>query len=118
MAENKLASVVLGFGLALSFAVTGTALASQGQQLTQVALVMLLFGLGAALPIIVLGMLSRQGMQKFRDKLLFLGGKGQRLLGMLILALGVMMLTGTDKLVEARLLDVAPEWLVRLTTMI
>lgn len=93
-------------------------LASQGQQLAQVALVMLLFGLGAALPIIVLGMLSRQGMQKFRGKLLLLGGKGKQLLGMLMLTLGVMMLTGTDKLVEARLLDVVPEWLVRLTTMI
>ena len=207
MAENKLAPVALGFGLALSFAVTGTALASlwqvfgfdpdtlrmvsawllvafglmllsiwlqqrfasattgignagnrwaanfnpqglrgqfilglllgvawspcvgptlgvaiglasQGQQLAQVALVMLLFGLGAASPIIGLGMLSRQGMQKFRGKLLLLGGKGKQLLGMLMLVLGVMMLTGTDKLVEARLLDVAPEWLIRLTTMI
>ena len=93
-------------------------LASQGQQLAQVALVMLLFGLGAALPIVGLGMLSRQGMQKFRGKLLLLGGKGKQLLGMLVLALGIMMLTGTDKLVEAALLELVPEWLVRLTTMI
>ena len=93
-------------------------LASQGQQLAQVALVMLLFGLGAALPIIGLGMLSRQGMQKFRGKLLLFGGKGKQLLGMLVLALGIMMLTGTDKLVEAALLELAPEWLVWLTTMI
>lgn len=93
-------------------------LASQGQQLAQVALVMLLFGLGAALPIIVLGMLSRQGMQKFRGKLLLLGGKGKQALGMLMLALGVLMLTGTDKLVEAGLVEIAPEWLLRLTTMI
>jgi len=35
-----------------------------------------------------------------------------------VLALGIMMLTGTDKLVEAALLELAPEWLVRLTTMI
>jgi cytochrome c-type biogenesis protein len=93
-------------------------LASQGQQLAQVALVMLLFGLGAALPIISLGILSRRGMQKFRGKLLLLGEKGKQLLGMLMLALGIMMLTGTDKLVEAGLLEVAPEWLVRLTTSI
>lgn len=93
-------------------------LASKGQQLAQVALIMLLFGLGAALPIIGLGILSRQGMQKLRGKLLLLGGKGKQLLGMLMLALGVLMLTGTDKLVEAGLLEVAPEWLVRLTTII
>ena len=93
-------------------------LASQGKQIAQVALVMLLFGLGASLPIIGLGMLSRQGMQKFRGKLLLLGGKGKQLLGAFMLALGAMMLTGTDKLVEAGLLGVTPEWLLRLTTMI
>ena len=93
-------------------------LASQGQQLAQVALVMLLFGLGAALPIIALGMLSRQGLQKFRGKLLLLGGKGKQLLGMLMLVLGVMMLTGMDKLIEAGLVEMTPEWLVRFTTMI
>lgn len=93
-------------------------LASQGQQIAQVALVMLLFGLGAALPIIGLGMLSRQGMQKFRGKLLMLGGKGKQVLGMLMLALGVMMLTGADKLVEAGLVNMTPEWLLRISTTI
>ncbi len=78
-------------------------LASQGKQLFQVALVMLLFGLGAALPIIGLGMLSRQGMKSFRGKLQLLGGMGKQLLGILMLALGVMMLTGMDKLIEAGL---------------
>ncbi|MBI3901907.1 MAG: cytochrome c biogenesis protein CcdA [Nitrosomonadales bacterium] len=93
-------------------------LSSQGQQLAQVALVMLLFGFGAALPIIGLGMLSRQGVQKFRGKLLLLGGRGKQVLGTLMLALGVLMLSGTDKLVEAGLVEITPEWLVRLTTMI
>jgi len=93
-------------------------LASQGQQLAQVSLVMLLFGLGAALPIIGLGMLSRQGIQRFRGKLLLLGGKGKQVLGMLMLALGVLMLTGTDRLIEAGLVAISPEWLLRLTTTI
>jgi len=93
-------------------------LASQGQQLVQVALVMLLFGLGASLPIIGLGMLSRQGIQKFRGKLLLVGGKGKQILGVLMLALGVMMLTGTDRLLEAGLVEITPEWLLRLTTTI
>jgi len=93
-------------------------LASQGRQLIQVALVMMLFGMGAALPIIGLGMLSRQGMQSLRGKLQMLGGKGKQLLGMLMLALGVMMLTGMDKLIEAGLVNITPEWLITLTTMI
>ncbi len=93
-------------------------IASQGQQLPQVAMVMFLFGLGAALPIIGLGMLSRQGIQKFRGKLLMFGGKGKQVLGVLMLALGLMMLSGADKLAEAGLVKMTPEWLVRLTTSI
>lgn len=93
-------------------------LASQGQQLTQVTLVMLLFGLGAALPIISLGMLSRQGIQKFRGKLLLIGGRGKQLLGLFMLVLGILMLTGADKYLEAKVVAITPEWLVRLTTMI
>lgn len=91
-------------------------LASQGQQLFQVALVMLLFGLGAALPIIALGMLSRQGIQKFRGKLLLFGARGKQALGALMLVLGILMLTGADKLLETKIVAVTPEWLVRLTT--
>ncbi len=93
-------------------------LASQGQQLTQVALVMLLFGLGAALPIIALGMLSRQGIQKFRGELLLIGGRGKQLLGLFMLVLGILMLTGADKYLEAKVVAITPEWLVRLTTII
>jgi cytochrome c-type biogenesis protein len=93
-------------------------LASQGQQLIQVALVMILFGLGAALPIIGIGLLSRQGMQSLRGKLQLLCGKGKQVLGMLMLALGIMMLTGMEKIIEADLVDMTPEWLIRLTTMI
>lgn len=93
-------------------------LASQGHQLPQVALVMALFGTGAALPIIGLGMLSRQGMQRFRGKLLMLGGKGKHTLGALMLTLGVVMLTGADRLAETWLVAVTPDWLLRMTTAI
>ena len=93
-------------------------LASQGQQLAQVGLVMLLFGLGAALPIIGLGMLSRQGMQKIRGKLMMLGGKGKQVLGGLMFALGIMMLTGADKFIEAGLVKITPLWLLQLSTTI
>lgn len=93
-------------------------LASQGRQIAQAAATMLLFGLGAALPIIGLGMLSRQSMQKFRGKLLLLGGKGKYILGAMMLVLGIMMMTGADKLVEAMLVRITPEWLLQLDTSI
>lgn len=93
-------------------------LASQGQQLAQVALVMALFGLGASLPIIGVGMLSRHGVQRLRGRLLMLGGRGKLALGTLMLALGIMMLTGTDKIFEAWLVGITPEWLLLATTAI
>ena len=47
--------------LVLWLALAGCALAAQGKDLAQVGLVMLTFGVGAALPLLVLGMLSREG---------------------------------------------------------
>ena len=52
-------------------------LASQGQSLAQITLVMALFGLGASLPLIILGLLSRQVMTKVRGHLLVAGKRGK-----------------------------------------
>lgn len=93
-------------------------LASQGQQLVQVALTMLLFGLGASLPIVILGMLSREGMQRARGKMLTIGNAGKKILGGIMLALGVLIITGLDKHLETALLNISPDWLVRLSTTI
>ncbi|MFM9969320.1 MAG: hypothetical protein ACKVQK_13090 [Burkholderiales bacterium] len=39
------------------------------------------------------------------------------LLGVLLIAIAVLTLSGVDKRIEALLLDVMPEWLVNLTTL-
>ena len=44
-------------------------LASQGRDLGVVALTMLLFGLGAALPLLLLGTLSREVLMRWRDRM-------------------------------------------------
>lgn len=93
-------------------------LASQGQDLGHATLVMALFGLGASTPLVILGMLSRQAMTRFRDKMLAAGTAGKKILGALLLALGLLILTGTDKAFETAILKVAPDWLVQLTTSI
>lgn len=93
-------------------------LASQGQQLAQVALTMLLFGLGASLPIVILGMLSREGMQRVRGKMANIGNTGKKILGGIMLVLGVLILSGLDKHLEAALLNIAPDWLIKLSTTI
>lgn len=91
-------------------------LASQGRNLPQVALLMLVFGLGAGTPLVVLGALSRSAFSRWRGRLLAAGRGGKRLLGALMLLLGVALLTGWDKPLEAWLVDVSPAWLTALTT--
>lgn len=93
-------------------------LASQGQNLGHAASVMALFGLGASTPLVILGMLSRQAMTKFRGKLLVAGMAGKKMLGIMLLILGLFILTGTDKAFETAVLKAAPDWLIQLTTAI
>lgn len=102
-------------GPTLGVAVT---LASQGQSLAQVTLVMALFGLGAGVPLVALGLVSRQAMMRLRGRLLAAGRIGKQALGGLMLILGAAILTGGDKLFETWVLQSAPMWLVELTTSI
>ncbi len=93
-------------------------LASQGRDLGEVALVMILFGAGAALPLLMLGMLSREAALRFRTKLMT-AGRGLRLaMGAILIVLGGAILTGYDKQAETWLVTNSPEWLTRLTTSI
>ena len=100
-------------GPTLGAAVT---LASQGHSFFQVALVMIVFGVGAALPLALLGMLSREAMLRVRGKLMKVGSTGKYVLGVLMIVIGASILTGFDKGIEARLVQLSPEWLTDLTT--
>ncbi|OGT91833.1 MAG: cytochrome C biogenesis protein [Gammaproteobacteria bacterium RIFOXYD12_FULL_61_37] len=91
-------------------------LASRGESLPQAALAMALFGLGAGLPLLLLGLASREAMLRLRGGLAAAGLLGKRLLGGLLLILGAAILSGADKLFEAWVLRSAPPWLVSLTT--
>lgn len=91
-------------------------LASQGQHLGQVVIVMAIFGLGAGLPLILLGMLSRQVMMNIRGKLFAAGKLGKQVLGGVMLLIGIMILTGLDKQLESFLVAISPYWLITLST--
>jgi cytochrome c biogenesis protein CcdA len=93
-----------------------TTLAVQRTQLPAVALVLLVFGLGASTPLVLLGGLSKAALARWRARLLDAGGAGRHGLGALMLVLGVLVLTGLDKRAEALLLEVLPAWLSRLAT--
>lgn len=91
-------------------------LASQGKNLAQVTLVMTSFGVGAAVPLLMLGMVSRQTLLNMRGRLMSAGSAGKVILGALLLLVGISFLTGLDKHVEALLVDLSPDWLTELTT--
>lgn len=91
-------------------------LAAQGKDLWHVAAVMITFGIGAASPLLVLGIMSREAIMRWRDKLLRGGKSGKTLLGVILLAIGLLILTGADKRLETFLVDVSPAWLTQLTT--
>src|SRR6266850_5528834 len=93
-----------------------TTLASQGKDLGQIGLLMLLFGLGAAAPLVLLGSLSRARLTRVRGRLLNAGKVGKQVLGLVMLGLGILIAAGLDKSLEAWVLDRTPDWLTTVTT--
>ena len=91
-------------------------LAAQGKDLGQVALTMLAFGIGAALPLLGLGWLSRETMVRWRGTLLSAGSGLKSALGLLFVIIGVLIVSGADKQLEAFLVDASPQWLTSITT--
>ncbi len=91
-------------------------LAAQGENLLEVTLTMLLFGIGSALPLLLLGLLSREVLMRWRGKMLSLGGGMKSLLGVLLVVSGVLVFSGYDKQAEAYLVEKSPDWLTELTT--
>jgi cytochrome c biogenesis protein CcdA len=91
-------------------------LAAKGEDLGQVALTMLAFGIGAALPLLLIGLLSREAMQRWRARLMETGKTGKTILGLLLVTVGLLVATNLDKRIETLLVDASPAWLTELTT--
>jgi cytochrome c-type biogenesis protein len=93
-----------------------TTLASRGKDLSQIAFLMQLFGLGAAAPLVLVGCLSRATMMRIRGGLLRVGKYGKQLFGLALLVLGVVIATRVDKSLETWILNRTPAWLTVDTT--
>jgi len=91
-------------------------LASQGQDLPKVTLTMAIFGIGAALPLVLFGLISRATLMRARPGLLSAGKLGKSLLGAAFVVIGVAIVSGSDKRLEAGLVAASPQWLTDLTT--
>lgn len=91
-------------------------LASRGENLPSVALTMLAFGIGAALPLALLGLASREALLRWRGNLAATGKVVKIAMGAVLITLGLLVLSGLDKRVEAWGVEAGPEWLTSLTT--
>ncbi|WP_075214593.1 cytochrome c biogenesis CcdA family protein [Mongoliimonas terrestris] len=91
-------------------------MAARGENLWAVAATMLVFGIGAGLPLVGLGYLSRERLMRLRGRMLSAGSGAKSILGALLLVAGALILSGWDKRLETILVDMSPEWLTRLTT--
>lgn len=86
------------------------ALASMGQQMFTAFLVMLMFGAGTALVLLMAGLFSGKLLSRWNSTLINSAGKGRALLGWMLLILGAFVLTGFDKTLQTWALLILPEW--------
>ena len=91
-------------------------LAAQGRDLPQVAAGMLIFSIGAALPLLIIGLLSREAVQRWRKQALSLSHALKAALGLFLILIGALVVAGFDKRVETVLVNASPQWLTELTT--
>ena len=91
-------------------------LASQGKHLAGSATLMVLFSIGASLPIVILGYISRSAMTSVRGRLLQAGRAGKTALGSAMLLIAIATISGADRQAEAWLVNHSPAWLTNLTT--
>jgi cytochrome c biogenesis protein CcdA len=93
-----------------------TLVASDGGA-TRGALILGLFGIGAAMPLIAVAYASRSGFARVKDWVLGRIDIVKKSFGLLIGLTGLAILSGADKWLEAKLADVMPDSWIQLTTL-
>ncbi|MFU8820229.1 MAG: cytochrome c biogenesis CcdA family protein [Gammaproteobacteria bacterium] len=88
------------------------ALASLGQQMGTAFVVMFAFGLGTAAALLAAGLVSGRLLSRWRPGMLEGAARGKQMLGVLLLALGLMVFTGFDKTLETLALELLPDWAI------
>lgn len=91
-------------------------LAAQSGTVTQAAATMLLFSLGAVVPMLALAYGSRQVVAARRERLANMAKWGKPVMGGSLVVLGLLIVSGLDKSIETQLTAAMPLWLVDLTT--
>ena len=92
------------------------ALAANSETLAKAGVVMLTFSLGTGAPLLALAYGSRRAAKAPRVRPAEIGRYASTVLGVLILLVGVAILIGLDKRIEARWVSAMPDWLLQITT--
>lgn len=92
------------------------AAASRGEDLASSLLIFLVFGLGVAASILALAYGSRRAMKERGQAMQAIARYAKPIFGIALLVVGMMIVTGLDKIVEAAVLDLMPQALVEFTT--
>ncbi len=95
-----------------------TALAAEGKDLPTVAFVMLSFGFGIASVLLVLALATRGFLARWGGKLRSGGNRAKQVLGGLLIAVGLFIITGADRSAEAWVVAASPDWLIDATTAV
>lgn len=100
-------------GPTLAAAVT---LAARSESVARASAVMVTFGIGAVVPVLIFAYGSRHALAARGRKLGTIARIGKPVMGVALLLIGALTVTGTDKVVETWMVDHMPEWLLALTT--
>jgi len=92
------------------------AAASQGEDLAGAFLTFLLFAVGVAISVTGFAYGSRRAIGKGAGSLQRLARYAKPVFGAMLVLVGALVLTGADKLIEAALLNLMPDWLIAITT--
>ena len=67
-------------------------------------------------PLLIIGLLSREALQRWRKQALSVSHAMKVALGVLLILFGALVLAGFDKHLETVLVNASPQWLTDLTT--
>lgn len=92
------------------------AAASQGEDLGGAFITFAMFAAGVAISVTAFAYGSRKAIGKGAGSLQSFARSAKPVFGAMLVLVGVLVLTGADKLLEAALLNIMPEWLIVFTT--
>jgi cytochrome c-type biogenesis protein len=93
-------------------------LVAQKEDVARAISIMILFGIGASLPLLLIGYGGRNYFLKKQDRLLNSSILIKKILGYALLVIGILILSGLDKTIEIFFLAHVPDWLLALTVAV